>query len=98
VEYIATDPAYAGRGAASKLIEWGLKKSLREGKIVYLESTVEAAPMYEKKGFVPVDILMMDLPRARGRLTGVYIEICYVYVPPVDQQLNRGQTARCLPL
>jgi GNAT superfamily N-acetyltransferase len=54
LDLCAVDPAYQGRGAAKKLVQWGLDEAKRRGN---LECTTEASSMgrgvYMKMGFQP---------------------------------------------
>lgn len=49
---MGTDPVHQGRGAAKMLTRWGLERAVKEGLPVYLESTINAIPLYVKLGFV----------------------------------------------
>lgn len=49
--FVGTDPRYMGRGAASMLTKWGIKRADSAGLPVYLEATLEAVSMYRKLGF-----------------------------------------------
>ncbi|KAJ5118057.1 uncharacterized protein N7443_003261 [Penicillium atrosanguineum] len=51
LEILAVDPAYQGRGLASKLLKWGLARADEEGVEVYLSSSPEGRKVYEKYGF-----------------------------------------------
>ncbi|KAJ5218078.1 uncharacterized protein N7498_000177 [Penicillium cinerascens] len=55
LDIIAVDPAYQGRGLASKLLKWGLARADEEGIEVYLSSSPEGRRMYEKYGFESKD-------------------------------------------
>ena len=60
---------------------------------VYLESTMEAVPLYERLGFEKVDGFKMEIPAPRGSVDEeedrkediggkvVYREVCMVYWP-----------------
>lgn len=71
--FVGTDPQHERRGAATALIRWGLEKSKKEGVPAYLESTPNAAALYEKLGFRAVDRLSINLDGSR-----TYEEVCYV--------------------
>jgi ribosomal protein S18 acetylase RimI-like enzyme len=51
LEILGVDPAYQGRGLASKLLKWGLARADEEGVEIYLSSSPEGRRMYEKYGF-----------------------------------------------
>ena len=76
--FVGTDPQHERRGAATSLIRWGLDKCAREGIPAYLESTPNAASIYERLGFWRVERLSIVLS---GSIT--YEEICYVVGPSV---------------
>ena len=86
---MATDPAHRGRGAASRLLAWGVARCAARGCPAYLESTLEAASFYQKRGFAPVEMFSLDISQARagtgdgggGGDGGVYSEISFVYFP-----------------
>lgn len=63
LSFVGTLPNFQGRGAGALLTKWGLEKAQRDSKPVYLESTIAAAPLYKRLGFVAVDGLSMELPR-----------------------------------
>ncbi|KAJ5641379.1 hypothetical protein N7490_005379 [Penicillium lividum] len=51
LEILGVHPSYQGRGLASKLLKWGLARADEEGVEVYLSSSPDGKPMYEKNGF-----------------------------------------------
>jgi ribosomal protein S18 acetylase RimI-like enzyme len=51
LEILGVDPAYQGRGLASKLLKWGIARADEEGVEIYLSSSPEGRRMYEKYGF-----------------------------------------------
>lgn len=55
LDILAVDPAYQGRGLASKLLKWGLARADEESVEVYLSSSPEGRRMYEKYGFESKD-------------------------------------------
>ena len=71
--FVGTDPQHERRGAATTLIRWGLEKSKREDVPAYLESTPNAAALYERLGFRAVDRLSIILDGS-----GTYDEICFL--------------------
>ncbi|KAI0883007.1 putative GNAT family acetyltransferase [Annulohypoxylon maeteangense] len=54
LSFIGTDPSHERRGAATMLIQWGIHQSKKYNVPIYLESTLVAAPLYRKLGFVEV--------------------------------------------
>lgn len=54
LEIVATLPEHQGKGAAGKLIRWGLERADREGLEAYLEASPAAVPIYEHYGFKTV--------------------------------------------
>ena len=80
LSFIATDPAHERRGAASLLLQWGLEQSQQNNIPAYLESTVDAGPLYERKGFVPVETISMVL-EGKGGESMVYEEVCFIFRP-----------------
>jgi hypothetical protein len=65
------------------LLEWGIDLSKKEGVPAYLESTVEAVPLYERHGFKPKGSFSMvfTLKGKTDRLVE-YSETCFVLRPP----------------
>lgn len=61
LELVATRPVYQGRGAAGKLLRWGLEKADEEGSEAYLEASPDGKPIYEHLGFREVDRLVVEL-------------------------------------
>ncbi|KAF4450688.1 GCN5-related N-acetyltransferase (GNAT) domain-containing protein [Fusarium austroafricanum] len=59
-------PKHQRRGAASLLLEYGLKESDRLGIPACLESSAEGRKLYEKFGFEEVDRLTVDFSRWGG--------------------------------
>ncbi|OGE50869.1 hypothetical protein PENARI_c015G00751 [Penicillium arizonense] len=51
LDMLAVHPSHQGRGLASKLLKWGLARADEEGVEVYLSSSPEGKPVYEKYGF-----------------------------------------------
>ncbi|CAI7593773.1 unnamed protein product [Penicillium manginii] len=51
LELLGVHPSYQGRGLASKLLKWGLARADEEGVEVYLSSSPEGKPLYDKNGF-----------------------------------------------
>ncbi|KAI0394710.1 putative GNAT family acetyltransferase [Xylariaceae sp. FL0594] len=65
--FMGTDPAFERRGAATKLVQWGLDRCRRDGVPAYLEGTLNAAAFYEKKmGFKPLERISLRWPNRRG--------------------------------
>ena len=73
--FIGTDPQYERRGAATLLTLWGLKRCSDEGLPAYLESTLNAGPLYEKLGFKNIRKVSI----ANESVT--YEEGCYLFNP-----------------
>jgi len=61
LEVLATRPAWQGKGAAGKLMRWGLEKADEGGKDVYLEASPDGKPIYEHFGFREAERLVVDL-------------------------------------
>lgn len=76
ISFIATLPGYEKQGAASALIKWGIDKCTRDGIPIYLESTLNAALLYEKLGFKAMDKISLPLDGTR-----TYEEIGFLYEP-----------------
>jgi len=64
---IGTSPEYQGKGAAGKLIRYGLEKADEQGVEAYLEASPEGVPIYSHFGFKEVDRLSV--------LDGKFVEL-----------------------
>ncbi|KAF5007652.1 hypothetical protein FDECE_6038 [Fusarium decemcellulare] len=60
LKLLHTDPKHQRRGAASSLIEWGLKEADRLGIPAFLESSDQGKALYEKFGFYEAERLTVD--------------------------------------
>jgi hypothetical protein len=79
---MGTDPHYERRGAASLMLQWGLDECRINNSPAWLESTLEAAPLYRNNGFVDVEKVSMKIDVAEdadGQKT--YSEICFIFRP-----------------
>ncbi|KAI0521227.1 putative GNAT family acetyltransferase [Xylaria bambusicola] len=79
--FMGTDPAYERRGAASMMVNWGLEQCNKGGVPGYLESTLEAAPFYEKMGFAASGKISMRYLIEGQEQSAIYEEIAFVYRP-----------------
>jgi GNAT superfamily N-acetyltransferase len=61
LELVATRPEYQGKGAAGKLLRWGMARADEEGTETYLEASPDGKPIYEHLGFTEVDRLVVEL-------------------------------------
>ncbi|KAH7312164.1 putative GNAT family acetyltransferase [Stachybotrys elegans] len=66
LKLLHTDPAHQRRGAGSMLLRWGAGEADRLGIPSYLEASPEGRPLYQKHGFVEVDMLDVDFSRWGG--------------------------------
>ena len=83
--YIGTDPQYERRGAATALIQWGLDRCCESGAPAYLESTLEAVPLYERLGFKIAHRVSIILEG-----TGNYEEACCIFEPRGKISMRQG--------
>ncbi|CZS93827.1 uncharacterized protein RAG0_03934 [Rhynchosporium agropyri] len=61
LEIICTRTEYQGKGAAGKLLRWGIEKSVADGTETYLEASPDGKPIYEHLGFQEVERLVVEL-------------------------------------
>ncbi|KAL2414732.1 hypothetical protein ABEF95_001580 [Exophiala dermatitidis] len=61
LDLLMTDPDFARRGGARKILQWGIDQSEKHGLPIYLESSEVARPLYEKNGFRGIAEYAMDL-------------------------------------
>jgi len=82
LSFIATDPQYERRGAALMLMNWALDRCKEENVPAYLESTMDAGPLYRRLGFEPAQKISMVL-KGLG-VDGaplLYEEACFLFRP-----------------
>lgn len=102
--FVCVDPRYQGRGVGSgltrRLLE--LVETGDEKLPVYLESTMEAVPLYERLGFEKVDEFEMEISvrtsgpdenEGEGESEGgeekiTYREVCMVYGPKGGEMMG----------
>ena len=80
--YIGTDPLHERRGAASLLLQWGIQHCIHDHIPAYLESTVDAGPLYERHGFTSAEKISMVLT-GTGNESVDYEEVCFIFRPSV---------------
>ncbi len=66
LEFLATRPGEQGKGAAGKLLKWGLQKADEDGTEAYLEASPDGKPIYEHYGFEEVERLVVSLEGKEG--------------------------------
>ena len=74
--FIATDPNYERRGAATILIKWALDRCSKDKKPAYLESTPVAWTLYTRLGFTPEENMLMTFPDGSA-----YEEVGFLFRP-----------------
>lgn len=80
--FIGTDPAHARRGAATWMVRWGMEQAIKNNSLAYLESTIEAAPFYEKTGFTATANISLVLEgTAEKEGSEIYREIVFIFRP-----------------
>lgn len=64
------------------MLQWGIEQCKREGTPAYLESTVEAAPLYEKNGWSAVETFSLALEGVTANdAIEKYTEISFLFEP-----------------
>ncbi|GAP91895.2 putative GNAT family acetyltransferase [Rosellinia necatrix] len=80
--FMGTDPPYERQGAASMMVRWGLEECQKNSVPGYLESTLNAAALYEKMGFVMFRKISLRYYLSNDRSQDeVYEEIAFMYHP-----------------
>ncbi|KAI0378632.1 putative GNAT family acetyltransferase [Hypomontagnella monticulosa] len=77
--FIGTDPHHERRGAGSLLVKWIKERSAPTRIPLYLESTLEAAPLYTRHGFVTREEVSLQLPRTTNGQPDIYKEIIFTF-------------------
>lgn len=80
---MGTDPSHQKRGAATKMIQWGLERCKQEGIPAYLESTMEAVPLYTKNGFVAASEIFLAIDE-----NNTYEEAACIYQPEINSSTS----------
>lgn len=66
-------------------LQWGLRRAMKDNVPAYLESTIDAAPLYGKKGFKAAEKLSMILEgMTEDGAPVVYEETCLIFRPSVS--------------
>lgn len=78
---MGTDPPHQKRGAATMMVQWGLEHCKREGVPAYLESTMEAVPLYSKNGFIVAADMSLSIKREGDSTDNVYQEVACIFQP-----------------
>ena len=79
------------------LLRWCLRRCIRDNVPAYLESTVDAGPLYEKHGFERVDTIALVLPSNEENDKAInYEETCFLFNPrtsleAAESSLQLGQ-------
>ena len=85
---MATKPSHERRGAASLLINWGLQRSNKERVPIVLESTLNAAALYERLGFQAAENISLVMNQTcEGGETLCYEEICFIFWPDTTTRI-----------
>ncbi|KAI0861772.1 putative GNAT family acetyltransferase [Xylaria cubensis] len=79
--FMGTDPLHERRGAASIMVRWGLEQCRKDNVPGYLESTLEAAPFYQKMGFTTSRLISLRYQLQNREGYEVYEELAFVYHP-----------------
>lgn len=71
--FLCTDYRFRGRGAGKALVHAATEAARAEGLPVFLESTTDAVPFYERLGFATIGGFHMSLPDGAPSTEGVTI-------------------------
>lgn len=72
-------------------LQWGLQRAVEDNVPAYLESTIDAAPLYEKTGFKAAEKLLMKLKgMTEDGAPVVYEETCFIFMPGDSASTSSG--------
>lgn len=80
LSYFFVHPDYQRRGIGSKLLQWGKEKGDALGAKIWISSTPQARPVYEKNGWKVVESHEIDLDKHGGE--GSYVRYWMLRSPP----------------
>ena len=58
-----TDPEFHGRGAGTRLLQWGMEQADRLGVVMALESTPAGLSLYKRFGFREMEVIKADMKK-----------------------------------
>lgn len=85
--YMATEPAWRRRGAATAVVKWGLEKCKQMGIPAFLEASEDGKKVYEKLGFEVVDEIVMELEQETARFPAM------IWWPPGTREEDKRPLA-----
>jgi len=87
LELVATRPECQGKGAAGKLLRWGIERADEEGTETYLEASPDGKPIYEHLGFREVGRLVVELEgKGDGPLAEKKFVECFMVRPVTEKK------------
>lgn len=87
LELVATRPEEQGKGAAGKLLRWGIQRADEEGTETYLEASPDGKPIYEHFGFREVERLVVELDgKGEGALAEKEFVECFMVRPVIERK------------
>jgi ribosomal protein S18 acetylase RimI-like enzyme len=87
LELVATRPECQGKGAAGKLLRWGIERADEEGTEAYLEASPDGKPIYEHLGFREVGRLVVELEgNGDGSLAEKEFVECFMVRPVTEKK------------
>jgi GNAT superfamily N-acetyltransferase len=92
VGMLATQPCFQRVGAGTLLLELILAEADQTGVECYLEATGTAKPLYERHGFVEVNVIRFD-PASYG-IHGYNVEVQTIMVRPALDESGRRKQVR----
>lgn len=79
LSFFFVHPEYQRRGIGSKLLQWGKKKGDELGTKIWITSTPQARPVYEKNGWKVIEKHEIDLGKYGGE--GLYVRFWMLRSP-----------------
>lgn len=69
MELLVTDREFRRRGAATRIVQWGISEADKERLICGVEASIMGAPLYAANGFQKLDTWIVQVPGDEASLS-----------------------------